>query len=121
MVVTSTCTSKRPTCSIIHLHASRQSSTRRTTVGGVHLSDLGMRKQAAYWATAIPKFMSQNRRTLELQSPGAALAGDQKRMITATPLTAEQTREEHARSEAQSLACRRKQDRMVGARWGCAI
>jgi hypothetical protein len=26
------------------------------TVGGTHLTDLGMRKQAAYWSAAIPKF-----------------------------------------------------------------
>eukprot|EP01046_Picozoa_sp_COSAG06_P033389 COSAG06_NODE_3404_length_5394_cov_6.648914_4_plen_119_part_00 len=55
--------------------------------------------QAAYWATAIPKFMAESRRSL--QSPAAVKATRLPRQIkVVTPLTAEETREEHARSEA---------------------
>eukprot|EP01052_Picozoa_sp_SAG31_P034569 SAG31_NODE_4059_length_3630_cov_2.094308_3_plen_287_part_00 len=66
------------------------------TVGGCHLSDLGMRKQAAYWASAIPKFMAQSRRTL---GAGAAQQARRPRQITATPLTLKETEAEHAASE----------------------
>jgi hypothetical protein len=33
------------------------------TVGGTHLTDLGMRKQAAFWAQAIPKIMAAEHHT----------------------------------------------------------
>ena len=63
------------------------------TVGGCHLSDLGMRKQAAYWAGAIPKFMAESSRKTGLQS---GIAGT----TTPTPLSAAQLTAEHEASEA---------------------
>ena len=71
------------------------------TVGGCHLSDLGMRKQAAYWAAAIPKFLSQSRSALQpAAAAAAAVSTTARRQIAATPLTPAETRDEHARSEA---------------------
>ena len=45
------------------------------TVGGTHLTDLGMRKQAAFWATAIPKFKRANAAAVAAAAAAAAGGG----------------------------------------------
>ena len=70
------------------------------TVGGVHLSDLGMRKQAAFWSTAIPKFMAESRRTGSAAAPAAD--------ASTAPMTAEELEKVEAESEA--IVARAAQD-----------
>lgn len=81
------------------------------TVGGTHLTDLGMRKQAAFWAAAIPKFMTQTRQGLP---PAAAAMERRPRQIgAARPLTSEETAAEHLRSE-EALATMLKEEAAAG-------
>ena len=80
------------------------------TVGGTHLTDLGMRKQAAFWATAIPKFKRANAAAAVAVAAAAAagpavldrpaVAAVAAAAAAAAPLSVEEMARERLASEA---------------------